>query len=93
MLRTPVAALQAELSEASGFVYLARTVPDATAAKVEKLMKATPWPGSTPCKSRSAFTRPVNWPLLCSGWWALTGQGLSGLEYKYNALLEGKPGS
>ena len=36
-LGLPVAALQAELSEASGFVYLARTVPNATAAKVEKL--------------------------------------------------------
>ena len=29
---------------------------------------------------------------LSSGWWASTGQGLSGLEYKYNGLLEGKPG-
>ena len=39
-LGVPEATLQADLSEASGFVYLARTIPDATAAKVEKLLNA-----------------------------------------------------
>jgi cell division protein FtsI/penicillin-binding protein 2 len=68
-LGLPVATLQAEMSEPSGFVYLARTIADATAAKVERLINQGVVPVCTQCKSPSASTRRDNWPLLLSGSW------------------------
>jgi cell division protein FtsI (penicillin-binding protein 3) len=91
-LGTPVATLRAQLSEASGFVYLARAVPDAIAAKVEKLVDAGALAGVYTMQEPKRFD-PVSQlasPLV--GMVGTDGQGLSGLEYKYNALLEGKPG-
>jgi len=91
-LGMPVAGLQADLSAASGFVYLARTVPDQAAAKVEKLLGAGSLPGVYTMQEPKRFypAGQLATPLL--GIVGLDGEGLSGLEYKYNSLLGGKPG-
>ena len=83
---------QADLSEASGFVYLARTIPDATAAKIEKLLNNGSLPGIYTMQEPKRFypAGQLASPLL--GMVGIDGQGLSGLEYKYNGLLAGKPG-
>ncbi len=91
-LGLPVAGLEADLREASGFVYLAHTVPDATAAKVEKLLNAGSLPGIYTMQEPKRFypAGQLASPLL--GIVGTDGYGLSGLEYKYNSLLAGKPG-
>jgi cell division protein FtsI (penicillin-binding protein 3) len=84
--------LQSELSETSGFVYLAHTIPDATAAEVEKLMGDNVLPGIYTMQEPKRFypAGQLASPLL--GMVAADGHGLSGLEYRYNSLLQGKPG-
>jgi cell division protein FtsI (penicillin-binding protein 3) len=91
-LGLPEPQLQAELSEQSGFVYLAHTVPDATAAKVEKLIAGNVVPGVQTIQEPKRFypAGQLAAPLL--GMVGTDGTGLGGLEYKYNSLLEGKPG-
>jgi cell division protein FtsI (penicillin-binding protein 3) len=80
--------LQNELTEASGFVYLARTVDDATAAKVAKLNLAGIYSLQEPKRFYPAGQ--LAQPLLGSV--GTDGNGLSALEYKYNSLLAGTPG-
>ncbi|MGP8206892.1 MAG: penicillin-binding transpeptidase domain-containing protein [Acidimicrobiales bacterium] len=92
VLGTSVSALRGELSEASGFVYLARTVPDATAAKVEKLISGGNMAGIYTMQEPKRFDPAGQLAAPLIGVVGTDGQGLSGLEYKYNALLEGKPG-
>ncbi|MGH9105951.1 MAG: peptidoglycan D,D-transpeptidase FtsI family protein [Acidimicrobiales bacterium] len=91
-LALPELTLQDELSEASGFVYLAHTVPDTTAARVEKLIDDNVVPGIYTMEEPKRFypAGPLASPLLGSV--GTDGQGLGGLEYKYNGLLEGRPG-
>ncbi|HXW81712.1 MAG TPA: penicillin-binding protein 2 [Acidimicrobiales bacterium] len=91
-LGIPEATVQSELSEANGFVYIARTVPNATAKKVEKLIDAGGLSGIYTMQEPKRFypAGQLASPLL--GTVGIDGQGLSGLEYKYNNLLEGKPG-
>lgn len=86
------ASLQADLSEASGFVYLAHTVPDPVATKVEKLINDGSVPGVYTMQQPKRFypAGELASPLL--GVVGTDGEGLSGLEYEYNSLLEGKPG-
>lgn len=91
-LGLPVAALQSQLSEATGFVYLARTVPNATAAKVEKLINSDDLPGIYTMQEPKRFYPAGQLASPLIGTVGSDGQGLSGLEYKYNNLLEGKPG-
>ena len=91
-LGLPVATLQSELSEASGFVYLARTVPNAMAAKVEKLINADDLPGIYTMQEPKRFYPAGQLASPLIGTVGSDGEGLSGLEYKYNNLLEGKPG-
>ena len=91
-LGLPVATLQSELSEASGFVYLAHTVPNATAAKVEKLINADDLPGIYTMQEPKRFYPAGQLASPLIGTVGSDGEGLSGLEYKYNNLLEGKPG-
>jgi cell division protein FtsI (penicillin-binding protein 3) len=91
-LGLPVATLQADLSEASGFVYLARTIPDASAAKVQKLLSAGDLPGVYTMEEPKRFYPAGQLASPMLGMVGIDGQGLSGLEYKYNALLAGKPG-
>lgn len=91
-LGLPEKSLQAELSEASGFVYLAHTVPAAVASKVEKLINSGSVPGIYTMQQSKRFypAGQLAKPLL--GAVGTEGAGLSGLEYKYNGLLAGKPG-
>ena len=91
-LGLPEASVQDDLSEDSGFVYLAHTVPDAVAARVAALMKAGSLPGIYTMQEPKRFypSGQLASPLL--GIVGTDGEGLSGLEYKYNGLLEGKPG-
>ncbi len=84
--------LQADLSEANGFVYLARTIPDAAAAKVEKLLNAGNLPGIYTMQEPKRFYPAGQLASPLVGAVGIDGQGLSGLEYKYNSLLAGKPG-
>jgi cell division protein FtsI (penicillin-binding protein 3) len=90
-LGLPEATVQSELSEASGFVYLARTVPNGTAAKVEKLIDAG-LPGIYTMQQPKRFYPAGQLGVPLIGTVGIDGQGLSGLEYKYNGLLEGKLG-
>ncbi len=92
VLGTTVAVLRQQLSEASGFVYLARTVPDAIAAKVEKLIQGGAMAGIYTMQEPKRFDPAGQLAAPLVGIVGTDGQGLSGLEYKYNALLEGKPG-
>ena len=80
--------LQNDLTEASGFVYLARTVDDATAAKVAKLNLAGIYSLQEPKRFYPAGQ--LAQPLL--GAVGTDGNGLSSLEYKYNSLLAGTAG-
>jgi cell division protein FtsI (penicillin-binding protein 3) len=80
--------LQNDLTEASGFVYLARTVGDATAAKVAKLNLAGIYSLQEPKRFYPAGQ--LAQPLLGSV--GTEGNGLGALEYKYNSLLAGTAG-
>jgi cell division protein FtsI (penicillin-binding protein 3) len=91
-LGLPEASLQADLSEPSGFVYLARTVPNATAAKVEKLVNGGVVPGVYTMQEPKQFDPAGQLAAPLIGMVGTDGAGLSGLEYEYNNLLEGKPG-
>ena len=92
ILDLPQGGLQSELSEQSGFVYLAHTIPDAMAAKVEKLINNNSVPGVYTIQEPKRFypTGQLAAPLL--GIVGTDGDGLSGLEYKYNSLLKGTAG-
>ena len=82
------ATLQNLLTKNSGFVYLARTVDDATAAKLAKLDLA----GIYSLKEPKTFypAGQLAQPLLGSV--GTDGGGLGGLEYKYNSALAGRAG-
>jgi len=84
--------LQAELSAPSGFVYLAKTVPDAVATRVGKLLSSGQLAGVYTMQQPERFDPAGQLAAPLIGTVGADGQGLSGLEYKYNSLLEGKPG-
>jgi cell division protein FtsI (penicillin-binding protein 3) len=88
ILSMPAGTLQTLLTKNSGFVYLARTVNDATAAKVAKLNLAGIYSLKEPKRFYPAGQLAV--PLL--GAVGTDGGGLGGLEYKYNAALAGRAG-
>jgi cell division protein FtsI (penicillin-binding protein 3) len=81
-------ALRGLLTKNSGFVYLAHTVDDATAAKVAKLNLAGIYSLKEPKRFYPAGQ--LAQPLL--GTVGTDGGGLGGLEYKYNTSLAGSPG-
>ena len=91
-LAVPASGLQAGLTEASGFVYLARTIPDSAAAKVQKLLNAGSLPGVYTMEEPKRFYPAGQLASPLIGLVGTDGEGLSGLEYKYNGLLEGKKG-
>lgn len=91
-LGLPEATLQSELSEASGFVYLAHTVPSSVASRVEALMKDGVLPGIYTMQQSKRFYPAGQLAKPILGSVGASGKGLSGLEYKYNTLLTGKPG-
>jgi cell division protein FtsI (penicillin-binding protein 3) len=91
-LGVPEATLEGELSQARGFVYLAHTIADAQAAKVQKLIGAGALPGVYTMEEPKRFHPAGQLALPLLGEVGTDGTGLSGLEYKYNSLLQGKPG-
>ncbi len=87
VLAVPVAQLSAELSERSGFVYLAHRVAGAVANRI----RALALPGIA-LVGESQTVLPAGLmaePVL--GTVGTTGSGLSGLEYQYDHLLAGHP--
>ncbi len=89
VLGLPDAKLRAQLTEHSGFVYLAHRVPDAVAAKVTALnltgINLVPEPQRVQPDGQLALpvVGTVNW----------NGDGASGLEYQYQSLLAGRAGT
>jgi cell division protein FtsI (penicillin-binding protein 3) len=82
------ATLDRELTEGTSFVYLARTVPDATAKQVAALNLAGIYSLQEPKRFYPAGQ--LAQPLLGSV--GTDGTGLGALEYKYNSLLSGQAG-
>jgi len=88
VLHVPTSTLRAELSEHSGFVYLAKEVAGAVADKVTSL--ALPGLDVLPVTERVDPAGPLARPLI--GAVGSQDQGQSGLEYKFNSLLGGRNG-
>jgi cell division protein FtsI (penicillin-binding protein 3) len=88
ILSKPAGTLQTLLTKNSGFVYLARTVDDATAAKVAKLNLA----GIYTLKEPKRFYPAGQLALPLLGAVGTDGGGLGGLEYKYNSAVGGRAG-
>ena len=88
VLGLPTDQLRAQLTERSGFVYLAHRVPDRVAAEVTALnltgINLVPEPQRVQPDGHLALpvVGTVNW----------NGDGASGLEYQYQSLLAGKAG-
>jgi cell division protein FtsI (penicillin-binding protein 3) len=76
------------LTENGGFVYVARTVDDATAAKVARLNL----PGIYSLQEPKAFYPGGQLAMPLLGQVGTDGIGLAGLEYQYNPTLAGKAG-
>ncbi len=88
ILGVAASTLQQELNEHTSFVYLARTLPDATAEKVAALDLSGIYSLSEPKRFYPAGQLAS--PLL--GLVGTDGSGLSGMEYKFNSLLSGRSG-
>ncbi len=88
ILGQTVPAMLSKLTEGAGFVYLARTVGDATAAKVAKLNLAGIYSLQEPKRFYPAgqLAQPI------IGLVGADGNALGGLESKYNSILQGQPG-
>ena len=69
-----------------------RQVPNATAAKVEKLVNDGAVPGVYTMQEPKRFDPAGQLAAPLIGMVGTEGTGLSGLEYEYNKLLEGRPG-
>ncbi len=82
------ATLESDLTEGTSFVYLARTVPDATAKQVAALNLAGIYSLQEPKLFYPAGQ--LAQPLLGSV--GTDGNGLGALEYKYNSILSGQSG-
>ncbi len=81
--------LTSEMSEHSGFVYLAKSVGDTVATKVNGLI--LPGINVLPVTERMDPAGSLAAPLIGTVGAANTGQ--SGLEYRYNSLLAGRNGT
>ncbi len=88
ILSMPAGTVQKLLTENRGFVYLARTVSDATAAKVTALDLA----GIYSLKEPKRFYPAGQLALPLLGMVGTDNKGLGGLEYQYNSILAGQPG-
>lgn len=89
VLEVPSSALRSELTLHSGFVYLAHRVPASVVAKVValKLPGINLIPEPQQIQPAGQLATPV------VGVVGTAGTGLSGLEYQYQSLLAGTPGS
>jgi cell division protein FtsI (penicillin-binding protein 3) len=88
VLGVPQSRLQSELSADAGFVYLARTQPKSVADAVTKLQL----PGVYTLQEPKRFNPAGQLGLPLLGQVGTDGNGLSGLEAKYNSILAGTPG-
>ncbi len=88
VLGVPEGKLTAEMSEHSGYVFLAREVGDTVATKVTAL--TLPGINVLPSTERMDPAGSLAAPLV--GRVGAEGSGQSGLEYRYNSLLAGKTG-
>jgi cell division protein FtsI (penicillin-binding protein 3) len=89
LLGVPEVRLQSDLSEHSGFVYLAHKVSQSTGSKVSSL--ALPGITLLPDSQRVDPDGGLAGALL--GGVGASGEGQSGLEYQYDSLLAGRSGS
>ncbi|MGO9341990.1 MAG: peptidoglycan D,D-transpeptidase FtsI family protein [Acidimicrobiales bacterium] len=89
VLDQPEATLESELTEDSGFVYLARLVDDQVAQQVESLNLEGI--NILPATQRVYPSTPLALPLI--GAVDADGNGESGLEYQYDSLLSGQSGT
>ena len=89
VLGIPASQLRSEVTQHSGFVYLAHRVPDSVAAKVTALNLTGINLVSEPQRVQPSgqLAQPV------VGTVGGDGSGSSGLEYQYQSLLAGKPGT
>ena len=88
VLGLSVADLQSKLSTAAAFVYLARKVDDATAARAEALKLA----GVFTLQEPKRFLPDGNLAAPLLGSVGIDNTGLSGLEQEYNGVLAGRAG-
>ncbi len=89
LLGVSAATLRAELTERTGFVYLAHRVSDTVASAVSKL--GLPGINLIPETQRVVPVGRLAQPLVGTVDW--DGNGASGLEYQYQSVLAGTPGS
>ena len=89
VLREPEATLESEMTENSGYVYLAKLVTPAVAQAVQKL--DLPGINLVPETERVDPAAPLASSLIGSV--GADGDGQSGLEYQYNSLLSGRSGT
>ncbi len=89
LLGVPTATLRAQLTEHSGFVYLAHRVADPVAAAITKLR--LPGINLIPESQRVVPVGRLAQPVVGTVAW--NGSGNSGLEYQYQQLLAGTAGT
>lgn len=89
VLGLPRAQLRAEVTQHSGFVYLDHRVSTSVAKKVSALAL----PGINLVDEPQEVSPAGQLALPVIGTVGAAGQGLSGLQYEYQSLLAGKPGS
>ncbi|MDA8057129.1 MAG: penicillin-binding protein 2 [Actinomycetota bacterium] len=89
VLGLPQAQLRAEVTEHAGFVYLDHRVSSSVAKKVSALAL----PGINLVDEPQEVSPAGQLALPVIGTVGADGQGLSGLQYEYQSLLAGKPGS
>ena len=87
VLGIPTDRLRTELTEPSGFVYLAHRVPNAVAAKVTAL--SLTGINLVPEAQRVEPDGQLALPVVGTVGW--NGNGTSGLEYQYQSMLAGRP--
>jgi cell division protein FtsI (penicillin-binding protein 3) len=89
LLGIPADTLRSQLTEPSGFVYLAHRVPDPVAAAVTKLQLNGI--NLVPESQRVVPVGRLAQPLVGTVGW--NGDGTSGIEYQYQSTLAGSPGT
>jgi len=89
LLHVPVATLEAELRQPSGYVKLAAQVP----ASVGNKLVADNLPGITLLDTSKRVEPDGSLALPVLGQVHASGNGASGLEYQYNSMLSGQAGT
>jgi len=90
LLHRPAAAIEATLRGGGAFVYLAREVPKAAAAKIDRL--ALPGISTRPEATGAEISPQGRVGSTVIGFTGEDDQGLSGIEFAFDAQLAGKQG-